>query len=481
MESPVFCVIDIGTGGAKCQVFDEEGALLFDETALIDLRQDGTALSFDPAEVWRNVCLLTRKAVKQCSKHGKKIVTVSSTSMREGNVFYDKEGVELLAVPNLDERAFNESGEIGASLGEEIYLTSGHWPSSIFLVSRLKFLKKKEKELYRKVDRVSMINDWILYKFSGKIATEPTNGCETVLFSLKKRQWSDELIAELGYDRSILPEILECGKILGQIDKIAIQKTGLDRSTQIVIGAADTEAAVAGSGLFDPGDIAAVAGTTTPIQAVVENPFLDEERRTWTCCHVLPNRWTVESNAGATGLVYQWWSNMSGLNFPELDQEIEQDKPAPGKVKVNVGTRVMNSKRPHPTTGNINISPWTHRSEVSLGILETNCFSVRANLEQLESVLGKRFLELYFCGGASKSKLWRNLQSNILGRSLISFVKEATTGKGVAMLSAVAFGSCKSLNEASKSFAGQKIKTKPNGRAFEMYEPFYNQWSDANS
>lgn len=476
-ERSSFCVVDVGTGGVKCLVFDEKGALVFRENTDINFHRDGYAISFDPGAVWDDVCRITKKAVKQCQKKNCKIATVSSTSMREGNVFYDGEMNELLAVPNLDARAFKEASEIRESLAEEIYFTSGHWPSPIFLASRLKFLQKSDPERFAKIKKVSMINDWILQKFSGKIASEPTNGCETALFSLKKRQWSDELIREFHFERSLFPEVRECGVSLGQVTRSASRRTGLSETTLVVMGAADTEAAVAGCGLFESGSVAAVAGTTTPVQAVVDEPILDIERRTWSCCHVRPDRWVVESNAGATGLVVKWWSEVTGRQFSELDEELLRERPSPGLVKIAIGTSLMNAKNPHPVVGGIRgVSPWTRRSEITLGILETNCFSVRANLEQIESVLRNRFADLFFCGGASASKVWRNLQASILGRTMLSFGVGEATGRGAAMLSAVAAGSFSNLVETSRSFLKRRLVTKPNGRIFETYEPLYQEW-----
>lgn len=476
-KKTAFCVIDVGTGGVKCMVFEATGKLVYKESSEINFHFDSYAISFDPVDVWKDVCRMTRAAVKECSKQKLKIASVSSTSMREGNVFYDGEGSELLAVPNLDARAYNESEELSKSLGEAIYISSGHWPSPIFLASRLKYLQKNKGDLFSKIRSVSLVNDWILYKFSGNLAVEPTNGCETALFSLRKRSWDEQLIRDCGFERSMFPEVKECGTVLGQVSRSAGRASGLEEKVQVVVGAADTESAVAGCGLFEPGNVAAVAGTTTPVQAVTSDPLLDPERRTWTCCHVLPGTWTVESNAGGTGLLMKWWGEMTGKSFSDLDREVEREKPAPMKVRVNAGTSVMNARRPHPTVGSISgVSSWTPRSWVTLGILETNCFSVRANLEQLESVLATKFQEVYFCGGASKSRLWRTLQAGILGRTLVSFGVGEATGRGAAMLSAVATGSFPDLKSAAKSFLKQRLTTKPDPRTFETYDSLYGEW-----
>jgi autoinducer-2 kinase len=476
---PAFCVIDVGTGGLKCLVFDRRGAILFKESSPLHFHFDGPAIDFDPKAVWDSICALTRGAVAECSKQDFRIVTVSSTSMREGNVFYDSQGNELLAVPNLDARAHPEANVLEEKFGEAIYSISGHWPSAIFALTRMKWIQKNKPSLFEKVAKVSMINDWVLFRFSGKIVSEPTNGCETALFDLKKRDWSDSLIKDSGLDRSLFPEVKECGTRVGQVSQEASRATNLDSSTEVMVGAADTEAAVAGCGLFETGEVAAVAGTTTPVQAVMDIPYTDRDFRTWTCCHVVPDRWTLESNAGATGLVFKWWSEITGLDFASLDREVQEGNSNAWRIKLGIGTNLMNARYPHPLAGKIEgVSPWTPRADITYAILETNCFSVRANLEQLEKVLDRSFGEVHFCGGASRSELWTELQTDVLDRSLITFGTGEATGRGAAMLSGVGIGEFPDLKAAKESFLGDKLVRKPRSEQAKIYEKRYRTWLD---
>jgi len=479
---PVFLVIDVGTGGLKCLAFDVRGRVVFSGNSPINFSFNGPAIEFDANSVWRDICLLTRSAAKHCSGKGLEIVSVSATSMREGNVFYDKTGRELLAVPNLDYRASEESSKIQAEFADRIYSLSGHWPSPIFLLSRLSWLKIHDPKLFSNIHRVSMINDWVLFKFSGNLNSEPTNGCETALFDLAKRRWSEELIKESGFDNHFFPEVRECGTLIGTVSSEASLVSGLETSVSVVIGAADTEAAVAGCGLFESGKVVAVAGTTTPVQAVTDSVVLDSIRRTWSCCHVLPNRWVVESNAGATGLVFKWWAGIVGQDFSMLDSEVNANNLSPNTgTKVSIGTTVMNAKNPHPISGRIEgVGPWTPRAAITLGILQTNCFSVSANLTQIEQVVGKRFEQLYFCGGSSKSSLWTGMQADVLGRPLVVFEEGEATARGASMLSAVAISKFRNLDEAAKSFLSRQRVVEPQPGASKKYAEAYEEWLREN-
>ena len=145
-------------------------------------------------------------------------------------------------------------------------------------------------------------------------------------------------------DPSILPPVEECGAVLGRVDGKVCKSTGLDTSTEVVLGVADTEAALVGCGAFDPGNVAAVAGTTTPVQAVTATVKHDPGRRTWTCCHAVPGRWIVESNAGATGLVFDWWSKIVQADYSTLDDEAAKSPPGSNGVLAMVGSSVFDAK-----------------------------------------------------------------------------------------------------------------------------------------
>ena len=477
MPDKAFLVIDVGTGGAKCVFFDGDGGQVFSDRANVAFEFVDGGMQFDPKTVWGDIRLLIRAGLKECDRRKLRVAAVSSTSMREGNVFYDRGGRELLAVPNIDSRASEESRAIPEALAEEIYRKSGHWPSGIFLVNRLGWLKTHKPSLYRRTASVSMINDWILFKLSGRLSSEPTNGCETAAFDLAKRTWSEEIMKELRLDFDVLPEMNECGTVLGGVTDAASASTGLPRSAIVVIGAADTEAAVLGCGVLEPGNPVAVAGTTTPVQAVTTEVVQDEKMRTWTCCHPVPNRWVVESNAGATGLVFNWWSKLVGVEYGDLDAEVPHATQEYTSVVARIGTNLMNSRGMHPLKGFLRgIGPWTSRASITRAILEESSFSVRGNLEQIEEVLGTRFAALAFCGGCAKSSLWSQLTADVANRKLIRFRMGDATARGAAMLSSVASGEHRSIGAAARDLKGDRSVLSPRKQKVAEYEQKYRNW-----
>ncbi len=478
MTDAAFLVIDFGTGGTKCVVFDSDGGVVFREIVPTAFRFSGSGgADFDPNAAWAQICGEIRRAVVHSEKSGKRVVAVSSTSMREGNVFYDAQGDELLAVPNIDGRAGAEAEVISRRFGNLIYEKSGHWPNASFLVCRLKWMQKNASEQYRRLRKVSMINDWVLFKLSGTLASEPTNGCETAAFDLSRRDWSYEVTKELRIDEDILPGVKEGGSIIGTVDKAVSRVTGLPASASVVVGAADTEGALAGCGALDSGKVVAVAGTTTPVQGVTNRVKLDERKRTWTCCHVIPGRWVVESNAGTTGMIFDWWSRIAKESYATLTAEAAGLPPGSNGVSSIIGAMIFNASRFPSIRGELRgVLPWTSRGAISRAIIEGTCFAVRANLEQVEEVLGKSFRELVFCGGAAESELWSQIQSDVLNRRLLRFRLGDATARGAAALSSVALGQCKDIRKAAVAFSRGSSRVLPRKRAANEYVQKYTNW-----
>ena len=92
----------------------------------------------------------------------------------------------------------------------------------------------------------------------------------------------------------------------------AADATGLRAGTPVFAGGGDTQCALLGSDVVAPGRAGAVLGTTTPVMSVLAEPTIDPSGRLWSGCHVLPGRFTLESNSGDTGITWEWLLDLLG-------------------------------------------------------------------------------------------------------------------------------------------------------------------------
>ncbi|MGH3056072.1 MAG: FGGY family carbohydrate kinase, partial [Gaiellaceae bacterium] len=308
---PAFVALDAGTGGGKCVIFDATGTVIgaHREPWSYDLTHNADVpfvkeFSFSAPAFWDILCRCTRNALSQAGIAPSDVVGIAATSQREGCVFLDAHGTEVYAGPNLDARGFAEGLEVVSTLGgDRLYQITGHSAPFLFPIARYLWFRKHGSAT---VAHLLMISDWITYRLSGELSAEPSNATESMLFDLRGRCWSEEILSTFDIPASILPPVLRAGQRVGALTAAAAAATGLRAGTPVYVGGADTQCSLLGAGAIEPEATAATLGTTTPVQTVVDHAEFDPQSRLWAGCHVVPDRWVLESNVGDTGDAYLW-------------------------------------------------------------------------------------------------------------------------------------------------------------------------------
>jgi autoinducer 2 (AI-2) kinase len=487
-----FLTIDAGTGAIRCMIFDSSGNVIsssYREWAYRPTPEVASGFEFDPNDFWSKICLCIKETISKGKVSSSQINGVGVTSMRHGTVFLAENGKEILACPNIDARGLNEAFELEKILGEKIYQITGKWPSPTFAPSRILWMKRHKPEKFKEIRKILTISDWIIYKLSGRFVAEPSNASSTMLLNCLKLTWYDELINYLGLEADSLPELHSSAECIGEVTQKVANLTGLKKGTPIVTAGADTQAALIGTGAIEEKDITVVAGTTSPVQLVLSKPIIDENFRTWTEVHIMPNRWILESNAGPTGTYYRWFRD----NFCELekivaklirvddyeimDKECEFIPPGANDL-IAVLSFVMNAHKSsrRPKGAIIGFKPTSDKREIMRAILENISYAIFGNCQQLEEVSGIKVEKLNACGGASKSNIWITTLANVLGKPVSVFrVKEATS-LGAAICVAAGLKVYKNISEGVKSMVKQETEISPEPIIHEYYKDKYKVW-----
>ena len=82
-----------------------------------------------------------------------------------------------------------------------------------------------------------MLNDWILYKLSGVLQIDPSNGCTSGIFDLQNRNWDNDVAKECGITLPFSPKVNEAGTVIGNVTKECAALTGLREGIPVVAGA----------------------------------------------------------------------------------------------------------------------------------------------------------------------------------------------------------------------------------------------------
>jgi autoinducer 2 (AI-2) kinase len=487
--------LDAGTGSVRCVVFDRAGRVLakaqegFTYTSFSDPNLPMVrGFDLDADRFWAALAGCTRVAVGALPADAR-VRGVIATSQREGCVFLDRAGRVLYAGPNLDARAVMEGMELQAIVApERLHAITGHAPPYIFPVSRYLWFRKHRDA--RAVATLLMLNDWITYRLSGARVAEESNACESMLYDVTAREWSAEIADALDIPHDILPPVCVAGTEAGAVTPEAAAATGLPAGTPVFAGGADTESALLGSGVYRPGETGAVLGTTTPVQRVTDRAVFDAAGNLWTSCHVVADRWVLESNGGDTGSTYRWLLELLfGASDPAAYAAADAAVAAIGDggrhVLTHLGPAIFNLSQMNPfqPAGLVFRFPLLHvdrptRAEIVRGYFENVAFAIRGNCEQITAVDGVPLARLWTSGGMTQSPALLATIAATLQTPLVVAEAPESASLGCAVLAAVGAGLWRDVPEAVAAMVRGRV-VEPDASRGAALDERYGRWREA--
>ena len=485
--------IDAGTSGGRAILFDLEGRILAraHETWRYDIGEPGDLpfirpSSFDPEAFWQALSRCIRRVLAEGDVERDEIGAVVATSQREGCVFLDAGGREIYAGPNADARAALEALEAQQIVGtERLHRITGHAPPFIFPMAR--FLWWRKHRPAETVRHILMINDWILYRLTGVVGMEPSNASESMLFDVSERRWSEEILGKLDIPAAVLPPLRMPGERIGEVTASVAAATGLRAGTPVIVGGADTQVALLGTGVLDAGESATIIGSTAPVQTVVATPIIDPAGSLWTGCHVVPGRWVCESNGGEAGSAYAWLLDLLGATastdpYVTAESWVQPRDPSKRQPLMFVGPAIFNltTMNPYRPAGVLFPYPLMEvgrpdRGALVRALLENIVFAVRGNCEQIAKVVGRPIRNLRVSGGMSRGSLLVHMLADVMNGPIQVGTVAESAGLGCAMLGAVGLGIYPDATAAASTMVRTTV-VEPS--AAGAYEEHYAKWRE---
>lgn len=496
MSEQYLLAVDAGTGSVRAVLFDTEGKQLGCVQEEWEHKEDSRypgSMNFDWEYNWHLASGCIKGVLKQTGISPADIAAVSTTSMREGIVLYDSDGKEIWACANVDARSNDEVAKlIGLDplLEKEIYGKTGQ-TYALGALPRLLWVKDKEPEIYKRVAKLGMFNDWLIYRMTGKLAVEPSNGSTTGILDLQKRAWEPEIARKCGLRGDIFPPVVECGTVLAGVSAVGAEQTGLKEGTPVVVGGGDCQLGTIGLGATEPNQAVVLGGSFWQYEFNTATGKTDEGCRVRVNCHAVPGVWQYEALAFKPGLVMRWFRDGFCQFEKKQAEETGEDPYAIMDVeaaKIPAGSHgmiccfsdVMNFiswKHASPTFTNFELDPEKFsRFTFYRAILENTAMLAKGHMELVEEATGNRPSEIIFASGASKSPLWCQILADVMGMPVkVPVVKEATA-LGASILAGYGVGIYKDIPETARRIAKIERTFMPKLANHEVYEKMYPIW-----
>lgn len=149
--------------------------------------------------------------------------------------------------------------------------------------------------------------DYIRRKLTGVSATDAADAAGTLLLDLRRRDWSDDLLAALDIPHAWLPRVFEGPDVTGGILPEIAADLGLPAELPVIAGGGDNAAAAVGAGIVQSGIISSSIGTSGVLFAHSDEIALDPQGRLHTFCHSVPEQYHLMAVTLAAGGSFRWF------------------------------------------------------------------------------------------------------------------------------------------------------------------------------
>ncbi|NQT21148.1 MAG: hypothetical protein HQ592_15680, partial [Planctomycetes bacterium] len=254
--------IDIGTTGCKVAAFSIDGRLLADayrEYATLHPEPDWAELDS------RHVLECSWQAIAEVASHTKaEPVTALCVSSFGEAVTPVTIGREILGncILHVDPRGTDEFDELFREVDTEwFYAINPNIPGPNYSLPKLLWLRKHQPQLYGRADKFLLWGDLIAFMLGCDPITSFSHANRTLLFDIRKEDWSPELLELGGIEREKLAECKPGGAIAGTVSDTMASRLGLPRGVEVVVGGHDQCCNSLGAGVCQAGKAICGIGT----------------------------------------------------------------------------------------------------------------------------------------------------------------------------------------------------------------------------
>lgn len=484
--------VDLGTTALKVALFDKEGKLLaLSRREYKLLTPTALSVELEIETYWDAFKEGVGEVLKLAEVDPKRIGALGISAQGETLILIDKDGRPLRnAIVWLDNRAQEEAEILAKEFGDEAsHKITGQvkivptWPAS-----KIFWIKRNEKDISRKVYKYLLIEDYFIYRLTGRFVTEGSLLCSTLYWNISTKKWWDEMLKFLGISVEQLPEIKESGEPVGKILTSVASEIGLSPDTVVATGALDQAAGAIGVGNIRPGIISENTGAALAICATVDKPFVDPQGKMPCHYHGIPNTYMAHTFTSG-GMVLRWFrdgfcqtedqaASLAGSDsYDFLTKEAE--KVPPGCEGLVMLPHLSGAMAPeaNPKAKGVFYGFTLHHTKAHFirAIMEAIACIVRRNIDTLEE-LKIKVSEIRSLGGGARSRLWNQIKADLTQRPVLTMENEEAACLGAAILAGTAVGVFTSLQDACKKIVLVKERFEPNSANFKIYTKAYEDY-----
>jgi FGGY-family pentulose kinase len=492
-SSPLFLGLDVGTQSLRAALFDLHGHCRAFATSPLDTLHPHPGWAEQDAGQWWQAA---RAAVPDAlSRAGAKPETVAGIGLdcTACTVLPCRtDGTPLRrALLWMDQRAYREAEDISATKDSSLRYVSGV-VSPEWMLPKALWLKRHEPAVYGQAERLIECTDWFMHRLTGDWTLSLNHVTVKWNYARPDGGWSVPLLKQVGLDD--LPgkwpaAVVPLGLGEARLSAVAAAELRLRAGTPVAQGGIDAYLGMLGLGAVGAGDLAMIMGSSTCHLAMAPHGLFGSGMLGCYPDAVVEGLYTLEGGQTATGSILNWYrhhfagnevaeADRTGRNvFDILDAKAAAVPPGcEGLVCLDYwqGNRCpLKDPRARGTWWGLTLSHGP--GHLFRSIYEATAFGTRHILDDLAGH-GFAVQRVFAGGGGAKSRLWVQIQADVLGQAIQLPQESEACALGSALVAAVQAGYYRDLDEAARQMVQRSSVVEPRPEAKRIYDSYYGKY-----
>lgn len=481
--------LDIGTTSTKASIFTKTGHFIASSAVgypIIHPQPDWAEQ--DPDVIYAAVLEAVRNAIISAKIDVAALLAIGISSAMHSIMAVDEEGMPLTnSIIWADNRSWRQAEELKSTgLGIEIYQKTGTPIHPMSPLSKLLWMKNEQPDLFAKTHKWISIKEYITWIWFGEYFVDYSIASATGLFNLRNLDWDGQVLELLGLHPDKFSTPVSTTAIYRDMDRDAAAAMGIPADLPVVAGASDGVLANLGAGAISEGEYSVTIGTSGAIRTVVSEPTLDPLGRTF-CYYLADRKWVIGGPVNNGGIALRWFRDQfcmgeeSSAAESTYDLLIEEASRVPAGAGGLLFLPYLSGERAPLWNANtrgafFGISLTHNREHFIRAVLEGVIYAVYSVGVILEEIADPA-KELHVSGGFARSELWRQILSDIFGKTVEVPESHESSGFGGAVMALYALGHISSLEEVKQMIHIQHRQS-PIQENREIYQTMHNVYQN---
>ena len=459
--------LDQGTTSSRAILFDRAGEIVASaQRATTQLFPKPGWVNQDAREIWTTTLEVGREAIARSGVDTGRIAAIGIANQRETTILWDRTTGEPVApaiVWQSRQTAEMVEALVSRGLTDTIQQTTGLVPDAYFSATKIAWLLDQDPELRRRAEAGDIafgtVDSWLIWNLSGKRvhATDASNAARTMLFDIRRQDWSANLLSELDIPAGMMPEVRP-----NQAMQVEVESEIFGVPLVVMGAAGDQQAALFGQACFEPGQAKNTYGTGSFVLLNTGGePTTSRHQLLTTVAWMIDSRTTyaLEGAIFNTGSAVQWLRAGLGIipTSPDVEALAASVDDSGGVAFVPALTGLGSPHWDPDARGTITgITRGTTAAHLARATLEAIAFQTRDVVDAMVRDAGVPLRELRVDGGGAANNLLLQIQADVLGVPVVRSRQLETTALGAAYLAGLGAGLWQDQREVAAQWTADR-------------------------